>query len=66
MGRELRHAGTVDPEFLIEEGDFLLGSVSFGFQSNSRVGAIGCPAPGVSQDELGQTDHVEHGRLDVG
>ena len=35
MGRELRHARTVDAEFVIQESNFLLGAVVFGFQSHT-------------------------------
>ena len=65
MGRELRHARTMDAKFLIEEGNFLLGTVAFGLQSHTGVGAIGCPATGVSQNELGQADHLQDRRLDM-
>ena len=53
MGRELCHARMVDAEFLLEKGDFAAGTVTFGFQSHTGVGTIGCPAPGITHGAIG-------------
>ena len=52
MGRDLRHAKLVDAEFLVREGDLLMGAVQIRLQSDAGIRAVGRPAPGVSQREL--------------
>jgi hypothetical protein len=65
-GRKLHHPHIFDARLLPQQGDFLKRTVQLRFQSDPGVGAVGRPASGVSQRELGQADHVQDGRLDPG
>ena len=66
MGRKLRHPHIFDADLLPQEADLLMGSIQLRFQPDPGVGAVGRPASGVGQRELGQTHHVQDGRFDPG
>lgn len=56
-GRELCHAGLVNPDFLTEQANLLMGPLQFGFQSDSGIGAIGRPASGMGHGKHFETTH---------
>jgi hypothetical protein len=65
MGWDLRHAKLMDAEFLAQQGDLLMVTVEFGLESDARIRAVGGPAAGVGESELGQADDVQDSGLDV-
>jgi hypothetical protein len=62
---DLGEASVLDPEFLAEQLDLLLELVVLGRQADACVDAVGSPAAGRHDSEVGQGDDVENGRLDV-
>jgi hypothetical protein len=53
-----RHASVSDADFLAEVCNFLHCLVTFGFQADSRVDAVGSPTAGMGRSELSQRDYV--------
>ena len=62
--RGLLPAGVLDADLFAKEFDFLVQTVVFGLQAYAGVEAIGRPAAGMSDGELGQGNDVKDGGLD--
>lgn len=61
VGVDSCHAGIFDADLFSEQGDFLVGPVELGLESDAGVEAACSPTAGIGRGELGERNDMQDG-----